>query len=110
MKHKLRYNTNLFGCIDKSYDNQSITNDSLLDSFNAQFGTNSTSVDDVFEVLVQNFSSYWLTYGDLVMLNASVSGGRIGMCSSNAMMAGSGLLADGRGCASDSGVGKGILV
>ncbi|TNV88047.1 hypothetical protein FGO68_gene7075 [Halteria grandinella] len=100
----------LFYCIKKGSLDRDITEAKFLKAFRQQYpGLGDVSrINDTFKHIEQNYTTYIVSYGQIGMLESKISGPRIGTCSTNLVLKNSTLDTSGRGCPTDTGLGKGL--
>ena len=90
----------LFRCMERNSLLTNLTDDSLTAAFQKQFPRTEklATFHSVLMDLMQNYTTYMISYGELSLFGADVSGPRIGICASNVTMVDTAIDASGFGC------------
>jgi|Transcript_22052 hypothetical protein len=73
----------------------------------SQAGGDAHTLENLWDTLRTNYSSYLVSLGELKTLGAHIEGPRVGICASHAQIKDTLIHTSGHGCPSDYGFGKG---
>lgn len=99
-------NPNLYSCMANDYDSYSLNKTYLISYFNKTLGQNAQNIHDMKDKIMEQWSIYILTPGDVVIQGTKIQGPRIGMCGNNIELYDSKADSSWRGCPHDTGSGS----
>lgn len=101
--------TDMFVCIERNSLQEELTPEYLTDRFNKQFPHQEKlpTFTSVLSGLMHNYTNYFISNNELLLLSTMIEGPRIGVCATNITMQDSSINASGHGCMGDEGIGRG---
>jgi len=103
-------NSDLFSCVPRNSLKTHFAAEDFIESFNTQFGSNFTELEETIPILMNNYTIYLVSFNEMFLGGSVLQGSRIGFCAPNITLINSEIDTAGRGCPSDTGLGKGNLV
>lgn len=104
-----RYN-HLFSCVPPNaltLSSESWNHDDFINTFNDQFESNMTSLENSVSALMKNFTIQIIAFEKIDLYGSQITGPRISLCAPEIIVDNSDIDAEGKGCQPEKGIGKG---